>query len=130
MSRIWNALKQAEQERAHSSRASVHPAGRAPEPGGDIRGVRGSKQEASLLVYGSDADKQPFHEEAQACEANETGCWILLETPVILGQRLYLVNANNQDEEECRVIRVGRLIRGKRQVGVEFLRAAPSFWRV
>lgn len=35
--------------------------------------------------------------------------WITLETAVAGGQRLYLVNASNQHEEECRVIRAGKL---------------------
>lgn len=129
MSRIWNALKQAEEERARAPRGRVHTAERVPDSSDENSGVFRSKREFSLLVYGSGVDKQPFHEEAQAREANEAGCSISLETPVALGQRLYLVNANNQDEVECRVIRVGKLVQGKRQVGVEFLRAAPRFWR-
>ena len=129
MSRIWNALKQAEEERARSPRGRVHTAERVPDSIDENSDVLRSKREFSLLVYGAGADKQPFHEEAQAREADEAGCSILLETPVVQGQRLYLVNANNQDEEECRVIRVGKLVHGKRQVEVEFLRSAPRFWR-
>ncbi len=73
-------------------------------------------------------DKQPFHEEADILNANERGCLISLENAVTRGQRLFLVNLTNQDELECRVVRLGKLQHGKRQVALEFLRPAPEFW--
>jgi hypothetical protein len=126
LSRIWNAVRQAERERGRG----VHS--RSPgQPAADSSNRRRSKRSkppVSLLVYGVDADKHPFHEEADIFDANEGGCLISLETPVVRGQRLVLVNLTNQDERECRVVRLGKLQCGKTEAAVEFLRPAPEFW--
>ncbi len=82
-----------------------------------------------LLVYGSDIEKQPFHEEAITIDANEGGCLILLESSVSRGQRLFLTNTLNQAEQECRVVHVGRRSRGRARIGVAFAHPAPHFWR-
>jgi hypothetical protein len=126
VSRIWNALKQAEEQRVHAPR--LEPVGHLQIDRTDHRKSKRSKPHVSLLIYGSDADKRPFHEETETLNANEGGCLITLETPVARGQRLILVNVNNQDERECRVVRLGKQGKGKRQVAVEFLRPAPEFW--
>jgi hypothetical protein len=142
MSRIWQALRQAEQERA---RATV------PQPGPDIEemerepvadesslGAKDSERrkglrhthETTLLVYGSDAEKQPFHEHSETIDANEEGCLLTLGSAVSRGQRLFLTNTRNQAEQECKVVYVGRRTRGKIRVGVEFTHPAPHFWRL
>ena len=74
------------------------------------------------------SEKHPFHEETETMDTSAQGCSLLLETAVARGQRLYLVNTNNQDGQECRVVRMGKPHVGKRQVAAEFLRAAPKFW--
>jgi len=81
----------------------------------------------ALLVYGSDSDKEPFHEEAYTLEVNDNGCILSLENIVMPGQRLFFVNPRNM-EHECRVIRVGRRVRGKARVAIEFLSPSPRFW--
>ena len=126
MSRVWDALKQAEKQRAQSR--SSQAAGSLPADSVNRRRTKRSTPPVPLFVYGSDADKHPFHEEIEALNANEGGCLILLETPVVRGQRLFLVNTANQDERECRIVRLGEMLGGKRQVAVEFLRPAPEFW--
>jgi hypothetical protein len=140
MSRIWQALKQAEQERARA---------RVPTEGPDIgemepvaeenslpatdaerrKGLRHS-HEATLLVYGSDAEKQPFHEQSESIDANENGCLLSLDCSVSRGQRLVLTNMRNQAEQECKVVYVGRRAKGKTRVGVEFIHPSPNFWRM
>lgn len=81
-----------------------------------------------LLVYGSDSEKHPFHEETCTLDVNDCGCLISLATVVSTGQRLVLTNMQNQAEHECRVIHVGKRVDGKAHIGVEFLRPAPEFW--
>ena len=97
--------------------------------GDDRRGSLRHAHSVSLLIYGSDADKEPFHEEAETIDAHENGCSLTLETVVARGQRLYLTNMRNQAEQECRVIHVGRRVRGKAKVGIEFVVPTPQFWR-
>jgi hypothetical protein len=130
LSRIWQALKQAERERLRSEEPAT-PAERPndTEHDADRRGGLRHSHSVSLLVYGSDADKQPFHEEAETIDAHEKGCSLMMETVVIRGQRLFLTNMRNQAEQECRVVHVGRRLRGKARVGIEFVAPTPGFWQ-
>ena len=142
MSRIWQALRQAEQERARKSTDREEPEIEDTEPAPRLRneGMRTElpserrrdlrhSRETTLLVYGSDAEKQPFHEESNTIDANDEGCLFLLATGVSPGQRLFLTNMRNQAEQECRVVYVGRRVQGLVRIGVEFTRPAPQFWR-
>lgn len=135
MSRIWDALKQAELDRTRSTER--RPAQKPKSDGAERRKSTRWEQPVPLLVYGSDAEKQPFHEEAVTIDVNDDGCALALETHVSRGQRLFLINMRNQAERECRVIHVGRRTRGKYRVGVNFLRpgaaaarlpGVPDFW--
>ncbi len=127
MSRIWNALKEAEQDRARSQSGRSEPVS-STSLNVEHRKARRSKHNVTVLVYGLDSEKHPFHEDTETVDASSQGCSLLLETAVARGQRLYLVNTTSQDGQECRVVRMGKPHAGKRQVAVEFLRAAPKFW--
>ena len=131
MSRIWEALKQAERQRSRANERDSGPsrsAGRSTEDSERRSGLR-HPHHATLLVYGSDVDKQPFHEETETLDANDEGCLLALETIVVRGQRLFLTNMRTQAELECRVVHVGQRIKGKTRVGVSFSSPAPEFWR-
>jgi hypothetical protein len=126
LSRIWKALKEAEQERARVSlRRSAESLEEETE---ELRQSRRAAHRVPLLVYGSDAEKQPFHEETYTLDVNDCGCLLSLETAVSSGQRLVLTNMQNQAEHEGRVIHVGKRVNGKAHIGIEFLRPAPEFW--
>lgn len=126
MSRIWDALKEAQQEKSHKS--SRGPVGVAQQDGSERRKSKRRLVHVSLLLYGSDTDKQPFHEEAYALDVNEHGCSLAIEAVVTRGQRLFLTNMQNQEEQECRVVHVAKRFRGKTKIGVEFVRSGPKFW--
>jgi hypothetical protein len=131
LSRIWDALKQAERQRSgkeSQTLASDRAPDRARESKDRRRDLRHAHH-APLLVYGSDADKQPFHEEAETLDANADGCLVLLETVVARGQRLFLTNTRTQAEQECRVAHLGKRVGGKTRVGVTFIVPCPEFWR-
>lgn len=141
MSRIWQALRQAEQERkalGPREAPEIQEIEREPTTGEDEpraaraferrRDERQSHQ-TTVLVYGSDSEKQPFHEQSLTIDANENGCLLSLASSVSRGQRLFLTNMRNQAEQECRVVYVGRRLSGKARVGVEFVRPCPQFWR-
>ena len=132
MSRIWQALRQAERERLRSEDSapeSDRVTGSVQQEDSERRGGLRHAHSATLLIYGSDADKQPFHEEAETIDAHEKGCSLMIETTVVRGQRLFLTNMRNQAEQECRVVHVGRRTRGKSRVGIEFISPTPGFWR-
>jgi hypothetical protein len=131
LSRIWDALKQAERQRSRSGDpvAAVDRANDSAHTDAERREGLRHAHNVSLLIYGSDADKQPFHEEASTIDAHENGCSLALETVVVRGQRLFLTNMRNQAEQECRVVHVGRRVHGKARVGIEFVTPTPQFWR-
>lgn len=141
MSRIWQALRQAERERQSlapnegpdSEETETEPLSDEEEPrvtrGSDRRRERRFPYSATVLVYGSDAEKQPFHEQSETIDANDAGCLLTLSSGVRRGQRLVLTNMRNQAEQECRVVYVGRKVEGRFRVGIEFVRPAPQFWR-
>jgi hypothetical protein len=136
VSRIWDALKEAEKEKARAK--SQGRASRPLKDGAERRKSERWKQPVPVLVYGSDGEKQPFHEETETLDINEDGCAFPLETPVVRGQALFLTNTRNQAERECRVIHISKRARGKCRVGVNFLRPGtnpslpghvPDFWQ-
>jgi hypothetical protein len=142
VSRIWRELKQAEHSKSRTAlqdapkieHANSFEADRHPEKASDKtsaaerRAGRRRSHQFPLLVYGSNADKQPFHEETETQEISEDGCSFFIETAVISGQRLFLANKVNQAEHAVRVIHVSPRVKGKTRVGVEFLRSVPEFW--
>jgi hypothetical protein len=147
VSRIWDALKQAQRLRAlaegRESPSSSVPANasinaldhvendldRRDDGRDDRRKDLRHAHTSILLVYGSGADTQPFHEEAETIDANDEGCLLLLETVVAFGQRLFLINMRTQAEQECKVVHVGKRVDGKTRIGLAFLASAPNFWR-
>lgn len=141
MSRIWQALRQAERERRalvpnegpDIGETDREPSADQEEPqvtrGSDRRKDQRVFHQTTVLVYGSDAEKQPFHEQSETIDANEAGCQLMLSSGVSRGQRLYLTNMRNQAEQECRVVHVGRKVQGKSRVGLEFVGPSPQFWR-
>jgi hypothetical protein len=126
LSRVWEELRKAERGRVSTTAASK--IGTLPSAR-DRREKFRHLHRVPVLIYGSDVEKQPFHEEALTIDANETGCLIAIESAVSHGQRLFLTNTLNQAEQECRVVHIGRRSRGKAPVGVAFARPAPNFWR-
>lgn len=139
MSRIWDALKQAENERSRT-KGRKPAADRLPElpnessqehpnsDGADRRRSKRWEQPVPVLLYGSDSEKQPFHEETETADINDDGCSFTISTAVAKGQRLFLVNMLNDAERECRVVQAAQHLRGKSLVAVEFSGPAPDFW--
>ncbi len=122
MSRIWNALKAALSFRARAINQKKGAKRR------DRRTSRRVELNVPLFVYGSNFNHQPFHEDAYTLDLNEGGCLLALWTEVVLGQRLWITNTENDAEQECRVIHMSRRIQGRVYVGVGFLQAGPRFW--
>jgi hypothetical protein len=134
VSRIWEALKEAEKDKARSRKSAAIP----KKDGSERRISERWAQPVPVLIYGSDAEKQPFHEETETVDINKDGCAFPLETPVVRGQALFITNMRNQAERECRVVHIGKRANGKSKVGVNFLKPGtnpslpghdPDFWK-
>lgn len=128
MSRIWDAMKESEKERlreserARTKKAKSRTAERPKNDAADRRRSRRWKQPVPVLIYGSDAEKQPFHEKTDTVDINDDGCQLTVESAVVAGQHLFLTNMRNRAERECVVVHVGKRVHGKVRVGVHFLR--------
>jgi len=142
VSRIWDPLKNAEKERTRAKgrkldeRVSAEVADSRPialehpnSDGADRRRSQRWSQPVPVLVYGSDAERQPFHEETETVKINDHGCSFVIATSVSAGQRLFLVNMWNEAERKCRVVQTSRSSGGKRKVAVEFAGGeSVDFW--
>ena len=125
MSRIWNALKEAEKQRLLATQRNQSESQRQTAERRDgLRIVR----KLGLLVYGSGSDNQPFHERSYSLEVSERGGLISVVSGVAPGQRLVVINQSNQEEMECRVVHEEERIHGPMRVGLEFLDNASAFW--
>ena len=71
-----------------------------------------------------------FEEETHTLLVNLHGALIALKGKVAKGQKLRLTNRCTKEEQICRVASVSPASGGKAQVGVEFLKPSPDFWRI
>jgi PilZ domain len=122
MSRVWESLRKAEAKRSEDTwRGDERSAS-------DRRSSARRKLETGILVCGLGPDRRAFRERAQTLNASNTGCLLELDAPVALSQRLFLTHVENQNEQACRVVHVGRRAHGRVLVGVVFPRPTEEFW--
>jgi hypothetical protein len=81
-------------------------------------------------VTSQQPDKQPVTEDTNTLVVNAHGALILLKMKVAVGQMLSLKNFKTQEEISCRVVFANQNPMGKSEVGVEFIKPAPTFWRI
>jgi len=83
-----------------------------------------------IAVSGKDAENKDFTEEARTLVVNAHGALIALATKVVPNQIIGIANKATQQSLECRVVHVGNAQGGKMQLGVEFVKASPTFWQI
>lgn len=83
-----------------------------------------------IAVIASGANKQMVREQTNTLVVNAYGALIHLNLAVRVGQVIILQNPETSEEQPCRVIRIDPAPAGKGQVGIEFLKPPPNFWRV
>ena len=124
MSRIWQALKNAERQRSASflpESASVEGRQAAGCPQGNH-----TTSWVPVFVYGHATDGEPFHEEALALRVSGKEGLLALAVGVSYGQKLLLTDQRTEEEQVCRVVYVGPQYPGKNAVIIEFARAAAG----
>jgi hypothetical protein len=106
------------------------------------RGIEGIKQETNsrrsqrvlirvpVVVRGKSTDDSPWQEKSLTSAVNVHGGLIALATRVARGQTLVLRNVATGEEQECQAIFLGAMHDSKSEVGIEFKRPAPNFWRI
>lgn len=100
---------------------------------GPQNGLRRSKRLAlhvPVFVYGHAADGHPFSHVTCMLTVNAHGGLVPLSAPVKQGQLILVMNDTTHETRACRTVYIGPERGGQHEVGIEFLRAAPNFWKV
>jgi hypothetical protein len=130
MSRIFEAIKKAQQERLARAHGDPSPLASGPGPHSDRRRNRRWTVDVPVFVYGHDTIQEPFHEEAHTLDVSANGALLMLGAQVQAGQKLLLINRTTQFEQECRVVYLGERLPHSSAVAVEFGNANAPFWQI
>ena len=108
--------------------------GTAPPPNrADSDAQRRSQRvmlKVSVIVLAHGADNKRVSEETRTVTVNAHGAMILLGMKVSIGQILMLRHSGTGEEVSCRVVYLSPHQSEKREVGVDFMKACPGFWRI
>ena len=121
MSRIYDALKRAQSERAAGEKSEV-------KPEFERRRTDRIEKRVRVFVYGHGLRHQPFHEETTSLVVNSHGGVLVLSNTVKSGQELLLMNPNTWQEQSCHVVHLVKKQRRHNEVAVAFSEPAPAFW--
>ena len=84
----------------------------------------------SVVVLSQGADDKIISEETRTITVNGHGAMIVLTAKVSVGQLLTLRNAKSGEEVLCRVAYVNPHLGEKKEVGIDFMKPCPKFWRI
>jgi len=85
---------------------------------------------ASVVVLTQGADNKLISETTRTVTVNAHGAMILLGVKVSIGQLLTVRHAGTGEEASCRVVYLSPHQAEKREVGVDFIKPCPGFWRI
>jgi hypothetical protein len=83
-----------------------------------------------IVVIATGPDGKMARERTFTSVVNAHGALISLDLPVRVGQVIILQNPETNEEQSCRIIHASPSREGKPEAGIEFLKAAPNFWRI
>lgn len=101
-----------------------------PGPYGDRRRSQRVLLSVQVRITGTSANGVAFTEDTTTAVVNVHGGLVLLKTAVRQGQRLKIKNLNTDEETQCVAVDANAGSIAAREVGVDFVAAAPRFWRV
>ena len=81
-------------------------------------------------MRGSDAQGLSFEEEAHTLAINAHGALVQLQARLTSGSTVLLQHKHTKEEQECHVVFLGPVRSDKAEIGLEFTKACPTFWRV
>ncbi len=82
-----------------------------------------------VLILGRSQGEGSFCEKTTTLFVNASGGLVPLNTPVAVGDTVFIGDQERRQEQECRVAYVGTDVYGNSLVGIAFKRPAPHFWR-
>jgi hypothetical protein len=83
-----------------------------------------------ISVIAQAPDKTFAREETHTHVVSAHGALIHLKLKVRLGQVIIIKNPETSEEQSCRVCHLSPLSEGNAEIGIEFVKPAPKFWRV
>jgi len=83
-----------------------------------------------ILVITRGPNGQHVSENAFTMNVSANGALIQISTRVEVGQKILCRNPDTLEEQFIRVVHVTPAAENKSEVGVEFLKPAPKFWRI
>jgi hypothetical protein len=83
-----------------------------------------------ILIVARGADNQHVSENAFTTNVSAHGALLCLSMRVALNQKILIRHIETFEEQFVRVVHVTPAAQGKSEVGVEFLKPAPKFWRM
>jgi hypothetical protein len=84
----------------------------------------------SVTVLAHGADNKRVSEETRTVTVNAHGASVMLGLNVSIGQALMLRHCATGEEVSCRVAYLSPHQSEKREVGVDFMKPSPGFWRI
>ena len=104
-----------------------------PSNGGDKDAQRRSQRvilKVTVVVLAQGSDNKLVSEVTRTVTVNAHGAQVLLGLTVSIGQLLTLRHSGTGEEVSCRVVYLSPHQSKKREVGVDFMKACPGFWRI
>ena len=83
-----------------------------------------------VRIRGKDAQGKDFEELTQTLAINAHGALVLLTARLISGAVVQMKHNKTEEEQECHVAFLGPVRGGKAEIGLEFSKPCPAFWRV
>ncbi len=128
MSRIYEALREAEESRA-LQQGQKHTKKTAAKSRERRRSPR-LAMEIPVLVYGWGANGKPFYVEANTITVNRNGALLRLRTPISSGDELLITNKATNQDQVVKIVRIANHSKGVIEAGVAFLVPDPAFWQL
>ena len=108
--------------------------GTIPPPNrGDNEAQRRSQRvilKVTVVVLAQGSDNKLLSEVTRTVTVNAHGAQVLLGLKVSIGQLLTLRHSGTGEEVSSRVVYLSPHQSEKREVGVEFMKPSPGFWRI
>jgi hypothetical protein len=84
----------------------------------------------SVIIRGTNPDGSAFSEETKTLVVNAHGALIHLRAEAKSNQKITMTHKSTGETQECRIVHIGPAQAGKAQVGIEFAKPSPEFWRI
>ena len=100
---------------------------------GDSNAQRRSQRvmlKVSVVVLAHGADNKLVSEVTRTVTVNAHGASVMLGLKVSIGQVLMLRNSGTGEEVSCRVVYLSPHQSEKREIGLDFVKPCPGFWRI